>query len=390
MTGNSATERTPKKNRHPFFRTKAIAHRWLSHGNYPFERLSNLPGEEHFTVLYNIECKRSERSRSPFLLLLVNVSFLSGSGIRHFLTTIENVLTANKREYDHIGWYATGHVIGMIFSDCTHSNAPEMHHRLVNALRTAIGHAPTGMLSVSMYRITGTLREPVSTTDHDKIPRPGINSLLPYQTSVRKRTVDILGALFGILFFSPAFVIMALLVKMTSSGPVLFRQSRVGKDGEPFTMYKFRSMYTDSDEKVHREFVARLIKGDIDGETGEHGERIYKMIRDPRITPVGRFLRKTSLDEIPQFFNVLRGDMSLVGPRPALGYEVDQYDLWHRRRVIAKPGITGFWQLEGRSLTTFDAMVRMDIGYIERSTLFSDLLLIFKTPFILIGTKGAF
>ena len=154
-------------------------------------------------------------------------------------------------------------------------------------------------------------------------------------------------------------------------------------------MLKFRSMYSNNSDSQHREFVAKLIKGEIDAEADESGEKIYKIKNDPRVTPIGRFLRKTSLDEIPQFFNVLKGEMSLVGPRPAIGYEVDQYDLWHRRRIVAKPGITGFWQVAGRSLTTFDGMVRMDIRYIQKSSFISDLLLIIRTPFVLLGSKGA-
>ncbi|MBN1759946.1 MAG: sugar transferase [Chitinispirillaceae bacterium] len=354
-----------------------------------FHHFSDLHGEEYFTSHYNIECKRSERSGIPFLLLLVNVANLTSAGVHRFLTPIEKVLADNKREYDHIGWYETGKIIGIIFYDFAHSDARVIHHRLLESLRMSIGHAPTGMLSLSLYRITGTIRERVATTDEYGAPRLETSSTVFYQSSFRKRTVDFSGALFGILFFTPAFIIIALFVKITSKGPVLFRQNRVGKDGKLFTMYKFRSMYVNNDEAAHREYMAKLIKGQIEGETGKNGERIFKLTSDPRITPVGRFLRKTSLDEIPQFFNVLKGDMSLVGPRPALGYEVDQYDLWHRRRVIAKPGITGFWQLNGRSLTTFDGMVRMDINYIERSTLLSDLILIFKTPFILLGAKGA-
>src|SRR5262249_22662698 len=152
-------------------------------------------------------------------------------------------------------------------------------------------------------------------------------------------------SLLMLLFCAPLMLAIALAVKLTSRGPVLFRQTRIGRYGAPFTFIKFRTMYHGNDVKVHQEFVMRFIKGQIEPVTTQ-----YKLKSDPRVTRLGVLLRKTSLDELPQFLNVLLGDMSLVGPRPPIPYELESYQLWHRRRVIdVKPGITGLWQVTGRS-----------------------------------------
>jgi lipopolysaccharide/colanic/teichoic acid biosynthesis glycosyltransferase len=188
---------------------------------------------------------------------------------------------------------------------------------------------------------------------------------------VLKRTVDIFGSLVGIILFSPAFILIPLLIKLTSKGPVFFRQKRVGYNGQTFKMLKFRSMVTNNNAALHKQFMKDFIKnqGSVTGET-----KIFKMVRDPRVTPIGRIIRKTSLDEIPQFLNVLFGNMSLVGPRPAIPYETEEYEAWHKRRFLGvKPGITGFWQVYGRSTTNFDTMIRMDIHYAQNWTPLMDL-----------------
>src|SRR6185369_7527092 len=154
-----------------------------------------------------------------------------------------------------------------------------------------------------------------------------------------------------------------LAIKVTSRGPVLFRQKRLGQHGRQFTFLKFRSMYVNNDPRIHEEYVKKFIAGAAE-QHGNNQGKLYKLTSDPRITAVGRFLRNTSLDELPQFLNVLWGDMSLFGPRPPVGYEYGRYDLWHKQRLLAlKPGITGLWQVDGRSRVTFDDMVRLDIRY---------------------------
>jgi lipopolysaccharide/colanic/teichoic acid biosynthesis glycosyltransferase len=213
---------------------------------------------------------------------------------------------------------------------------------------------------------------------------------------IAKRTVDIIGSLVGLLVFSPFFLIIPFIIKRSSAGPVFFRQERVGRNGRKFVFYKFRSMYQNNDDSIHRQFVKKLIHtpdcdNSVQGLQVTSDTQVFKIVNDPRITPVGRILRKSSIDELPQLINVLKGDMSLVGPRPAIPYEVSEYNHWHLERIFpAKPGITGVWQVEARSTTTFENMVRMDINYIKKWSVLLDLKLIFKTPFSMLFARGAY
>ena len=206
---------------------------------------------------------------------------------------------------------------------------------------------------------------------------------------ILKRALDIVGGIFGLLLFSPFFAFLPILIALTSKGPVFFRQIRVGRDGRKFQFLKFRSMYLDNDDVIHREYVKRLIKGEVAG--NRQSTSVYKIQADPRVTPVGRFIRRYSLDELPQFINVLRGDMSLVGPRPPICYEVEHYSGWQRNRLMGKrPGITGLWQVTGRSSTTFDDMVRLDLRYLSRWTIRLDLAILLRTPLAVLKCKGAY
>ncbi len=205
-----------------------------------------------------------------------------------------------------------------------------------------------------------------------------------------KRILDIAFSLFGIVLASPVMLFIAIAIKMDSKGPIIFKQKRLGKNGEPFLFYKFRSMYTDIDDSIHREYLKNLIKN---GKKAENGgkEGVYKIVDDPRITRVGKFIRKTSLDELPQLFNVLKGDMSLVGPRPGLPYEFEEYEDWHKERIKVLPGITGLWQVSGRNALTFEDMVVLDLYYIENMSPWFDLQIMLKTiPVLLFGDKHAF
>jgi lipopolysaccharide/colanic/teichoic acid biosynthesis glycosyltransferase len=188
---------------------------------------------------------------------------------------------------------------------------------------------------------------------------------------------------------SPLFLMIAALVKLTSPGPVFFRQERIGQMMRPFIMLKFRTMGVNNDHAIHHQFVSTFItSSDLAGGAGKNG--LFKIANDPRVTSIGRILRRTSLDELPQLWNVLRGDMSLVGPRPPLAYEVDQYKSWHRRRVMAaKPGLTGLWQVSGRSRTTFDEMVRLDLRYARSHSVWTDIKILLATPRAVISGKGA-
>jgi exopolysaccharide biosynthesis polyprenyl glycosylphosphotransferase len=204
-------------------------------------------------------------------------------------------------------------------------------------------------------------------------------------TLAAKRILDVLGAALLILLTSPLLFACAAAVKRSSPGPVLFRQKRLGRDGNEFMLYKFRTMYYEEGlESIHKVFVAELIKN------GSVKRESYKMTQDPRITRVGQFLRRMSLDELPQLLNVLKGDMSLVGPRPPLPYELESYQNWHLKRLSVRPGITGLWQVAGRSEVPFDEMVMLDLYYIENWSLWMDISIALKTLPAVISGKGAY
>jgi lipopolysaccharide/colanic/teichoic acid biosynthesis glycosyltransferase len=207
---------------------------------------------------------------------------------------------------------------------------------------------------------------------------------------VIKRGLDVAGSLVLLVALGPLLFLLGALVKLTSRGPVFFGQERVGQRMKPFTVLKFRTMYVNADPKLHRDYVTDFIKKSSSQGLTADENRIFKLTNDPRVTFAGRILRKTSLDELPQLWNVLRGDMSLVGPRPPIPYEVEQYKPWHCRRVLeAKPGITGLWQVTGRGRTTFDDMVRLDLRYARTRSLRTDLKILLATPRAVISGKGA-
>jgi exopolysaccharide biosynthesis polyprenyl glycosylphosphotransferase len=203
---------------------------------------------------------------------------------------------------------------------------------------------------------------------------------------VVKRTSDLLIASVASLVLLPLWLLIALLIKLDSKGPVFYKQERVGMDGRVFLFYKFRTMHPNADDKTHREFQRRYIAGQSEVKVSSDGRPVYKLQADSRITRVGRTLRRLSLDELPQVLNVLRGDMSAVGPRPPIPYEVESYELWHRKRLDMKPGMTGLWQVSGRNRLPFDEMVRLDLFYIENWSLLLDLKIILRTlPVMLRG-----
>jgi exopolysaccharide biosynthesis polyprenyl glycosylphosphotransferase len=194
-----------------------------------------------------------------------------------------------------------------------------------------------------------------------------------------KRSSDLSIAAVALSVLAPLWLLIALLIKLDSRGPIFYKQERVGMDGRIFLFYKFRSMHVGADDATHREYQRAYISGRADSNLGDDERPVFKLRGDARITRVGKLLRKTSLDELPQLFNVLRGDMSVVGPRPPIPYEVENYQVWHRKRLDMKPGITGLWQVSGRNRLPFDEMVRMDLYYIENWSLLLDLKIILQT-----------
>ena len=209
--------------------------------------------------------------------------------------------------------------------------------------------------------------------------------------TIVKRGIDIVGGGLLLIVLSPLFAAIALAIKLASKGPVIFEQERMGQFGKSFKCLKFRTMYTNNDPKIHREYVQSFIAGKTESGPRNNAEPVvYKITNDPRVTPIGKLLRKTSLDEFPQLWNVLRGEMSLVGPRPPVRYEFEVYDVWHRRRVFeVKPGITGLWQVSGRSRTCFDDMVRLDLRYSQSWSLWLDVKILLATPLAIVEGDGA-
>ena len=193
-----------------------------------------------------------------------------------------------------------------------------------------------------------------------------------------KRLIDIICSFVGILVLSPLFIIIAIIIKFTSKGPVFFSQKRVGRNGKEFDMYKFRSMVVNAEELKEKLAAQNEMSGPM-----------FKMKDDPRVTKVGKFIRKTSLDELPQLWNVLKGDMSLVGPRPSLPKEVAQFDEWMYKRLEVKPGLTCYWQVSGRNNIDFEDWMKLDVKYVEERNLWIDIKLIFKTVGVLFGDKNA-
>ncbi|MEO8973477.1 MAG: sugar transferase [Ktedonobacteraceae bacterium] len=202
-----------------------------------------------------------------------------------------------------------------------------------------------------------------------------------------KRLMDILFTLLILLPLGIVTVLVTLFIRLDSKGPIFFRQQRIGCNGKSFEMLKFRSMYINSDDAAHREAIARYLN-DQKVQSSGAGTLAYKQADDPRITRVGHFIRKTSIDELPQFFNVLRGEMTLVGPRPPLPYEIELYSTHDLLRLSGKPGLTGTWQVYGRSRVPFHSMVEMDIEYLQHPSLWKDLKLIALTVPVMIQGRG--
>ena len=306
---------------------------------------------------------------------------------------IEAVATA-IRETDVLGWFEYGSVIGVNLTEIQALDEPvarEIEARILQNLAERLSsQAPHGFsIRFHVYpepknvEVEGVLPvDPILQKFEKPEKRAAVRDLV-------KRGLDIAGSLGLLMVLSPVFLLIAALVKLTSRGPIFFKQVRVGQGAKPFTMLKFRTMHVNAGHALHQEFVTSLIKsGSRAKKSGTNG--FFKIANDPRVTPVGRLLRKTSLDELPQFWNVVGGTMSLVGPRPPIPYEVEQYEPWHCRRVQeAKPGITGLWQVTGRSRTTFDEMVRLDLRYARTRSLWTDVKILLSTPKAVIAGKGA-
>jgi len=362
-------------------------------------RRHEILAEDVFRRVFCWERKRAERSGRCFLLMLVHVrSILQTNHKERALSEIVAALSRSTRETDLAGWYREGAMLGVIFTEIREGNRKALE-------------------SLTSAKVTASLRSRLSPEQLEKMhisfhffPEEGDKSGLGQPASAElypdllerdeerkfsrfvKRSMDIVGSLAALILFSPLFLFICLAIKLTSKGPLLFKQERVGRYGSRFTFLKFRSMECGSDARIHREYVKQYIAGEADAARASHTQNaVYKIQSDPRITRVGKFLRRSSLDELPQFMNVLRGDMSLVGPRPPIPYELEDYQIWHRRRVLeSKPGITGLWQVNGRSRVKFDDMVRMDLHYAKTWSLWLDVKILLQTPTAVLFGAGAY
>jgi len=353
--------------------------------------------EDVFRRMISLERKRSERTQRPFVLLLMDTGREQPTEENgRILLDILSALETATRETDVMGWYEQNSAVGVMFTEITLENnliLSTILARISDVLRHRLTSEQFSQIKFSFHLFpeewdpNNPDRQSNPTLYPDLHERDAANRL----GRTMKRGMDILGSLLLLALLSPVFLVIAVAIKLTSRGPILFRQRRIGEHGTPFTFLKFRSMYVNNDASQHKEYVRQLIAGQAAKQpTSGSGEGIFKLTNDPRITPVGNFLRRTSLDELPQFLNVLRGEMSLVGPRPPVPYEVEAYATWHRRRLLeAKPGITGLWQVQGRSRVGFDDMVRLDLRYARHCSPWLDLKILVRTPKAVIAGDGA-
>lgn len=356
--------------------------------------------EKLFIRMLCLERKRAERSKRQFLLMLLDAEeLLRGSHIDTVAAKMIAALLSATRETDLSGWYQHNAVMGAILTEIDIANLAGTISAVLTkvnaALLASLGLSQLNKLHLSFHLFPGDSHsQDLQPSAPDLKLYPDVlqneaSKRIPYSI---KRAIDLAGSAMALAFLSPLLAVIAVAVKLTSDGPVLFRQKRLGQYGAPFTFLKFRSMYFKTDSKIHEDYVKQFIAGVADRKaTAEGAASVYKLTEDPRVTRVGKFLRKTSLDELPQLFNVLRGTMSLVGPRPPIPYEFAAYDCWHRRRLLdVKPGITGLWQVNGRSKTEFDEMVRLDLRYAKAWSLALDLKILLQTPRAVVFGDGAY
>jgi lipopolysaccharide/colanic/teichoic acid biosynthesis glycosyltransferase len=370
--------------------------RYLDHIN-PLVRLrdasifNRVHSIREFVSILHRERDRTDRTGQEFSMAVFEVG--NGKGKSVAARNLVPILTRRIRSTDAIGWLADGR-IGAILPH----TLPDSAWKFVANVRKAYNGSAPPECEVYSYPsswIPGDHSAPPDGPGLERRdpgredPPPGLpftcgaaaertlwfNELDPqvlFRIPLWKRLIDILGSLVTLVFLSPLLLLVALLIKVVSPGPVLFRQERVGYLGRMFDMWKFRTMHTDSDATLHRNYLQELIRSEKEMIKLDNG-------RDPRIIPFGTILRASGIDELPQLVNVLVGDMSLVGPRPCLPYEAREFSSWQKRRFDAVPGLTGLWQVSGKNRTTFKEMMRLDIGYAKNRAILLDLLIVLKT-----------
>ena len=363
-------------------------------GNSPSRVLLN---EDAFVSMLYLERRRAERSQKRFVLVLVDVQKALSNGHRdRIVPALSNALAESTRETDIMGWYLENNLMGIIGTELGEATNLVIQDCFLSKLRKVfginLGAKNSSGISVSFHFFPEEERQDQNDHSANIALYPEIQKREESKkvSLAVKRCIDIFGSSLALICGAPIFGAIALAIKVSSEGPVLFKQERLGHYGKPFVVLKFRSMRTNCDAQIHEKYVHQFIAGRVEDNSNVNKKPVFKIQEDPRITSIGKFLRKTSLDELPQFWNVLRGDMSLVGPRPPIAYEYKAYEVWHRRRVLEiKPGITGLWQVEGRSRTRFDDMVRLDLKYARAWSVWLDLKILAQTPGAVIQGEGA-
>lgn len=339
-----------------------------------------------FAEAVHRETRRSERSGAPLSIVRYAVDGGASGDPLHFDRLLA-ILQCSMRETDFLGHVGTDTLVLL----CPDTDA-EGARGLVAKLAPVVADMPVLPATATFPdHLFESLAGNASATEALRLFSTPAAPADRNGNYLLKRSLDFIGALIALLLFGPLMLVVALIVRATSRGPIIFRQQRLGRGGVPFTFYKFRSMVVNVDDRIHREYMANLISGGQGpAPTTEGDAATYKMKADPRVTRIGKLIRMTSIDELPQLFNVLKGDMSMVGPRPPIPYEAAHYEPWHLRRIlIGKPGITGLWQVEGRSRVTFSEMVRMDLRYIRDCSLALDLKILAKTVVVVLRCSGA-
>ena len=352
-----------------------------------------LLSEELFRGVLVRERRRADRSNRPLILIVLEIDGLADRSAADW-RALTDTLAVVRRETDMMGWFRHHTSIGLLLPEVSQAEdlAGELREQVALELTRRMASRAAAAVSIQVHvhphpmtRLTEL--HPVDPIVSEERPRP----LRQIRYDAMKRGLDIAVSLTLLALLSPLLLLIAALVKLTSPGPILFRQERVGQMMKPFRMLKFRTMRPNAGHAIHHDYVSAFIKsGGKEKSAKADGKTLFKIANDPRVTPIGDILRRTSLDELPQLWNVLIGEMSLVGPRPPIQYEVDQYKSWHVRRVLeAKPGLTGLWQVTGRSRTTFDEMVRLDLRYARTYSFRTDLRILLATPRAVISGKGA-
>ena len=340
--------------------------------------LGGIHSSDAFRAVLERERSRSERTGQIFSLVIFGFNSGNGTGAAS-LARLGNDITRKIRKSDEVGWYDENR-IGTILIGTSAEGAWQfieiIKKRIVEVEPDLICTVYSYPLPSIHSNVHGESSEEHQTPSEHTAER--LDILFARPIPIWKRLVDFFGALLFMILLSPLFLLIALFIKIVSPGPVFYRQERIGYLGGKFTFWKFRTMHVNNDATGHKRYLCHLIEGDAPMEKLDDG-------RDPRIIPFGKFLRYSCLDELPQLINVLRGDMSLVGPRPCLPYEAEMYLQWHTRRFDTVPGMTGLWQVSGKNRLTFKEMIRLDIRYSRNMSLGLDAKILLLTGPAIIG-----